>query len=150
MTPLLDVWVLNSQYSASVLSLSYKHLIEYIVPYIYCVLFNHKNKPPLRKRHHNLWRHHTKTKVPRHDYVGGKTFLQLIWCNERIFNIKSNIELTIVKCFCFKILACVCVITASKRYTACLLCYAYVRPFFCDFYISLFIVDHFQLNLEYF
>jgi len=88
-------------------------------PFIYCVLFNHKNIPPSRKRHHNLWRHHAITKLPRHNYVGGKTFLQWIWCNYRIFNIKSNIEQTILKCFCFKVLACVCVITASKRYTAC-------------------------------
>ena len=132
-TPLLDVWVWNSQYLASVLSSSYEHLIEYSVPRIYRVLFNHKNKPPSKKRHHNLWRHHAKTKVPRHDYVGGNTFLQWIWCNYRILSIKSNIEQTILKYFCLKVIACVCVITSSKRYTACYLCYAYVRLFFVIF-----------------
>jgi len=50
----------------------YQHLVEYSVPNIYCVLLYHKNKPPLRKRHHNLWRHHNNKKVPRHDCVGGK------------------------------------------------------------------------------
>ena len=45
---------LSFKYSTSFLSLSYQHLIEYGVPNIYCVLFNHKNKPPLRKRHLNL------------------------------------------------------------------------------------------------
>jgi len=74
-TLLLDVWVKNIQYSASVLSLSYQHLIEYCVPNIYCVFLNQKNKPPLRKPHHIMWRHHNNKKVPRHDYVGGKTFL---------------------------------------------------------------------------
>ena len=52
-TLLLDVWVLNVQYSASVLSVSCQNVIEYIVPNSYCLLLNHKNKRHSRKRHHN-------------------------------------------------------------------------------------------------
>jgi len=94
---MFEFQIFNIQHS--VLSLRYEHLIEYRVPNIYCVLLNHKNRPPLRKRHHNLWRHHNKIKVPRHDYVGGKTFLQWIWCNKLIVTIKSNVEQTILFVF---------------------------------------------------
>jgi len=46
----------------------------YSVPYIYCVLLNHKNKPALWKRHLNLWRHHNKINHPDMILLGERPF----------------------------------------------------------------------------